>query len=382
MVLDRRRFVANALAGMAATAFFPSLSFAAAPTDRRFVFLIQRGAADGLHMLAPTGDPVFAGLRGDLAPSLSGGKALGSFFTLHPALARVGQMHEARQVQFVHAVASIYRDRSHFDGQNVLETGGRQPYAEKTGWMNRLIALLPAVEAKGMAIAPAVPMALRGPAQVATYAPSNLQAASDDLMTRVAGLYAQDAQLSGLWQSALATQKLAGDIAGDNGRNAAAVGALAARLLAPADGARVMMIESTGWDTHSGQAARLAAQFKGLDALVAALADGLGPTWNDTLLLVATEFGRTAAVNGTGGTDHGTGSALMLAGGSLNGSGAVHADWPGLGARALLDDRDLRPTIATEAVVAGALARHFALDPARVAQALYPAQTGLKPVIV
>lgn len=381
-MFNRRTFVRSGLAGLAATALFPGISFAAAPTNRRFVFLIQRGAADGLHILAPTGDPAFMGLRANLQASLQGGKPIDGFFTLHPALVRIGQMYEAGQAQFVHATASVYRDRSHFDGQNVLETGGRQAYAERTGWMNRLIGILPSAEAKGMAIAPAVPMAMRGSAQVATYAPSNLQPASVDLMSRVTALYADDAQLAPLWQSALATQKLTGDIAAENGRNAAALGALAAKLLAPADGARIMMIESEGWDTHSGQVGRMTAQLRGLDALTAALADGLGSTWNGTLLLIATEFGRTAAVNGTGGTDHGTGSLMMLMGGGLGSGGKVHADWPSLGASALLDGRDLKPTIATEAVICGAVARHFGLDPARVAPALYPAQAGLKPVMI
>ncbi|PDH65770.1 MAG: hypothetical protein CNE89_10675 [Sphingomonadaceae bacterium MED-G03] len=378
-MLDRRGFI-GAASGIAATLAVPRIAYAArAPTDRRFVLLIQRGAADGLHILAPTGDPAFAAQRSAFADKLEGGLVLGSsFFTLHPALVRIGQMAEQKQARFVHATASAYRDRSHFDGQNVLESGGLRPYAEKTGWMNRLLTQLPGARDRGLAIAPAIPMALRGPAQVATYAPSALQDASDDLMARVSALYADDPQLAPLWQSALATQKLAGDIAGDNGRNAAAIGALAARLLGPREGARVMMIESNGWDTHSGQAPRMAGQLKGVDALVAALADGLGPAWQETLLIVATEFGRTVAINGTGGTDHGTGGLMMLMGGALPGGGQVDADWPGLAPAALLDGRDLRPTIASEAVIGGALAAHFDIDPAQLTAHLYPAQPRLK----
>lgn len=377
-MFDRRAVIGMGLGGLG-TGLFPRIAFAAAPTDRRFVFIIQRGAADGLDIVAPMGDPAYAGLRGGLAQGVAGGRKLDGLFTLHPALARLGGFYAAGQALFCHAVASAYRDRSHFDGQNVLETGGRLAFAEKSGWMNRLVGLLPKDEAKGLAVAPAIPMAMRGPVQVESYAPSNLKAASDDLMMRVSALYAEDRQLDPLWRSALATRKLTGDIAVDDGRNAAAIGSLAARLMTPADGARVVMIESGGWDTHSGQVGRLAAQLRGLDALVGAMADGLGPVWRRTMVLVATEFGRTAAVNGTGGTDHGTGAVAMLAGGAVRG-GRVMADWPGLGVSALYQGRDLKPTLAVEALVCGAVAGHFGLDPARVAAGLYPAQPGLRPV--
>jgi uncharacterized protein (DUF1501 family) len=191
-----------------------------------------------------------------------------------------------------------------------------------------------------------------------------------------------------LWQSALATRALAGgagaSAGGPNGGAAggAQIGKLAASLLAPVDGARLMMIETTGWDTHSAQPARLNAQLKNLDAMIGALADGLGPAWANTVVVVATEFGRTAAVNGTQGTDHGTGSAALILGGGMRNGGKVHADWPGLGAGALYENRDLKPTMAMEALIAGVLAQHYAMDPARLIRAVYPDQPGLKPVLV
>jgi len=374
-MFNRRTFIGSAAL---AAAFAPRIVFAQAPTDRRFVFIIQRGAADGLAIVAPTGDPGFSGARGQLAQGVAGGAQLDSTFTLHPALAETAKLYGTGQALFGHALASAYRDRSHFDGQNVLETGGRAAYAEKTGWMNRLAALLPGDEGRALAIAQAVPMALRGPAEVATYAPSNLPSASEDLLMRVGAMYERDSQLHPLWQSAIETRALAGDLAGGNGRNGQATGEIAARLMAPADGARLVMIETGGWDTHSGQNARLAAQLKGLDAMIAALRAGLGPAWSETMVLVATEFGRTVAVNGTGGTDHGTGAAAMLIGGAVKG-GRVVADWPGLGADALYEGRDLRPTMQLEAFVAGALAGHYGLDPARVARGVYPAIAGLRP---
>ncbi len=379
-MLDRRRFL-GAAGALATTALLPRIAYAGpAATEQRFVFIIQRGAADGLHILAPTGDPAFLKQRGVMADTLLGGEVLGeSFFTLHPSLKRVGLLAKQKQARFVHASASAYRDRSHFDGQNVLESGGRQPYTEKTGWVGRLLMQLPAMQDRAMAIAPSVPMAMRGSTQVATYAPSALSDASDDIMTRVSALYADDAQLASLWDSARATHELADNLDLDGHRGAAAIGMLAGQMLAQPHGARIMMMESDGWDMHSSQAPRMAMQLKNLDAMIASLADGLGAAWTKTLVIVASEFGRTVAINGTAGTDHGTGGLMMLMGGALDGAGQVDADWPGLNPAALLDGRDLRPTIAAEAVIGASLAAHFGLDPERLMTRLYPSQPGLKP---
>ena len=173
------------------------------------------------------------------------------------------------------------------------------------------------------------------------------------------------------WSEAMATRTLTSDLAAANGQNAAATGTLAARLIAPANGARIAMIETGGWDTHTGQRARLGAQLKGLDAIIGALQAGLGPLWNDTMVLVATEFGRTVAVNGTGGTDHGTGSSAMLLGGAVRG-GRVLADWPGLGQAQLREGRDLAPTTDLRAVMKGVLAEHLGLDDRRLGEIIFP----------
>ncbi len=370
--VDRRQLLAAGSLGALASLFAPRIAFARAATARRFVFIIQRGAADGLGTIGAVGDPAFAAARGDLAADFATGVKLDTTFTLHPAMTQAAALYGQGEALFAHAVASPYRDRSHFDGQNVLETGGAGAYQVKDGWLNRLLALLPPDEARAIAVSATVPLALRGPREVASYAPSALPAASDDLLTRVGMLYGGDQQLHGLWSEAMATRQLTSDLAADNGRNAAATGALAARLLAPANGARVAMIETGGWDTHAGQRGRLAAQLKGLDAMVAALKAGMGPVWADTLVVVATEFGRTVAVNGTGGTDHGTASAAMLFGGGVKG-GRVLADWPGLAQPQLYDARDLRPTTDLDAFIAGAVAGHYALDFARVLPTLFPA---------
>ncbi|WP_227339959.1 DUF1501 domain-containing protein [Sphingopyxis sp. P8] len=372
MRFSRRSLLVSGLGIAAAAAATPRFAYAAAGTTRRLVFIIQRGAADGLATLAPTGDPAFTSARKALADETAGGAKLDAMFTLHPALANTATLYGAKQAHFAHAVATAYRDRSHFDGQNMLEGGGARPYGREDGWVGRMLTLLPDAEREALAIAAAVPLALRGPFPVGTYAPSRLPQADADLIARLSALYADDPLLHPLWDSAVKTQELAGDIGGNNGRNGADLGKLAASLMQPADGARVMMVETGGWDTHSGQRGRLVAQLRGLDQLVAALQTGLGTAWNDTLVIVATEFGRTVEVNGTGGTDHGTASSAMFLGGALAHGGTVVADWPGLAPASRYEGRDLRPTRNLESVIAEAVAHHYALDPKRVMTTLYP----------
>lgn len=375
-MLTRRSFIAAAGAGSALATFsVPRMLVASPNTERRFVFIIQRGAADGLSIVAPTGDPAFSALRGDFASESMAGTKLGSFFTLHPALSETAKMYGDKQALFVHAVASPYRDRSHFDGQNVLETGGEAAYRLKDGWMNRLLGLLPSHEAKALALSSTVPMALRGAHEVSSFANSQLPSPSDDLLARVTTLYEGDQQLHELWVAALDTRMKAGGSAqvGGGGRGAA-TGALAAKMLV-GEGARLVMVETNGWDTHSGQRGRLNAQLRDLDQLLAALKTGLGAEWSNTLVVVATEFGRTARPNGTGGTDHGQASAALLLGGAVAGRKVI-ADWPGLSQSALYEGRDLKPTMDLDALIAGALAQHYALEPRRVMTALFPETRG------
>ena len=376
-MIARRDLLSAAALGAGALFVAPGLALATVPTERRFVFIIQRGAADGLDILRPTGDPAFATLRGELIGDTAAGTKLDAMFTLHPALAEVGRMYGQGQALFVHAVASPYRDRSHFDGQNVLETGGAQPYAVRDGWLNRLVTMLPRSSDEAIAIAATVPTALRGSVQVASFAPSALPHAADDLMTRVTALYDADPQLHPVWQAALETKGLAADAAA--GQDPASLGRLTASFLTKPDGPRIAMLETLGWDTHSAQRGRLANQLKNLDAMLAAMRDGLGTAWATTTVLVATEFGRTAAVNGTGGTDHGTGSVAMLVGGAVKG-GRVVADWPGLAQASLYQARDLRPTSTLDALIAGAAAESLALDPERVGRGLFAQATSDRPM--
>ena len=368
MSMDRRGFMAAATLLAA-----PQVLFAQAATERRFVFIIQRGAADGLNIVIPYAEPAYANLRGGLAIDPAAALKLDGTFALHPALPKLRELYAGGEATFVHAVASRYRDRSHFDAQNVLETGGKSPYQLKDGWMNRLLGMLPRDGKEAIAFAPAVPLAMQGAVPVTTYAPSTLPEANEDLLMRVGQLYAPDRQLHGLWTSALEARGMAGQRMGGGGnpQDAAALGHIAAGFLARADGPRIAMLETSGWDTHSGQDARLTRQLSGLDGLIGALREGMGATWAQTVVLVATEFGRTVAANGTGGTDHGTAAAAMVIGGAVQG-GRIIADWPGLAPGNLFEGRDLKPTQAQDTVIASTCAEAFKLDPQRTTQVLFP----------
>ena len=369
-MMNRRQMMSSSLAGVALSAAFPVSAWAAANHSKRLLFIIQRGAADGLSTLMPIGDPDFGRIRP--AEAAAAGAKLDSMFALHPNMAESASLFAAKEARFVHALASSYRDRSHFDGQNMLESGAARPYGRDDGWLNRLAANLPAGGAKALAIGPSIPLLLRGPADVASYAPSRLPEANDDLMRRVSMLYAEDAALAPMWETALSTRDMAGSTIGGGIRKGADVGAMVAGLMKGPTGARIVSLETDGWDTHTGQAQRLGNQLQQLDALIGAVKSGLGIAWNDTLIMVATEFGRTVSLNGTAGTDHGTASAAMLFGGSLNGGGKVTADWPGLSASNLYEGRDLKPTLRMENIISEALAGHYARDPVTLRRTLFP----------
>ena len=372
--LDRRSLLAGSLVLGAGSLALPRIAFAQGAGSRNLLFVLLRGAADGLAMLAPVGDPGFEALRGASLTDYENAPRIGSFFAVHPALAEIAKSAQAGEALFVHAAATAYRERSHFDGQNLIETGGTAPYATKDGWLNRLAGLMnegaPA-PLRALAIAQAVPLALRGSAPVSNYAPSALPQASEDLLARVSQLYAADSELGPLWSRALETKAMAGDDTMRNLNDARAAGELAASLMRDAGGARIGMIELGGWDTHANQRGAFARSARQLDALLAAYKAGMGAGWADTMVVVATEFGRTAKLNGTGGTDHGTASAALVMGGAVRG-GRVVADWPGLAEAQLYEGRDLAPTTALESVLAGAVAEHLRLDPVRAMAQLFP----------
>lgn len=381
---QRRRALTCLLAGVGSIALPARLSLAAIdsnPESPRLVVVMLRGALDGLAAVAPVGDPDHAALRGH-HDALQGGAhplSLDSFYALHPALQTLHRWWAERQLIVLHAVASPYRERSHFDAQQMIESGGDRPFALQTGWLGRA---LQAAGKPAVALSPAMPLALRGAAQASTWTPDRRDGGDEDLWARIARLYGQDPALGGAWTKALAQQGMAREAgsasvgkpgndkaAGDD--SFASMARQAGAFLTAERGARVAWLEMGGWDTHFQQAARLQRQLGSLDRGLAALRDALGVHWARTAVLVMTEFGRTVAINGTGGTDHGTGAVAFLAGGAVAG-GRVLADWPGLSARQLWEGRDLRPTQDIRPVMGALLQRQLGMSLAQIQSGVLP----------
>jgi uncharacterized protein (DUF1501 family) len=379
-------------------ATLPGVSFAApASGDARLVVLILRGALDGLSLVPPYGDDGYAAARGPLAIArpreAKGALDLDGFFGLHPALPQLHERWRERELIVVHATASPYRERSHFDGQNVLENGGDRPSGAASGWLNRALGALPAPRAEGLALGQNVPLILRGPAPVGSWAPSLLPEVEPELVARLRDLYSNDGTLAARLDEATRIGALADEdgapgggaqrqmARAGNGARLKAIAETAGHLLAAADGPRVAVMDAGGWDTHAGEGGaegQLAGRLRTLDDVLAALRAGLGAAWARSAVLVCTEFGRTVEVNGTRGTDHGTGAAALLVGGALAG-GRVLADWPGLAPRQRHEGRDLRPTTDLRAVAKGLLAEHLAV-PVGALGAVFPGAERVAPL--
>ena len=392
-MITRRDIIKTAGAG-AAAAVWPTALVAKPDSDARFVLVILRGAADGLSIAAPYGDGNYHGVRGELAlPSpgqADGLLKLDGMFGLHPSLAGVYEEYAKKQALIVHAIASPYRERSHFDGQDVLENGGSGAGLLRDGWLNRALAPLGNSLGNEKAIAMAIntPLVLRGENSVTSWAPSQLPDAEESTIQRLQDLYASDDFFATRLMQALKSQEIASDELGMQrtrvrSRNAEQVRdmmAATARFLSADDGPRIAVLEADGWDTHQNQGTTtgsLANRLAGLDAALTALRDGLGATWFNTVVAVVTEFGRTVHVNGTRGTDHGTATAAILLGGAVSG-GRVLADWPGLAKTDLFEGRDLMPTADTRSLFKGILADHLAVPDAMLERSIFPDSAGAK----
>lgn len=357
----------------AATLALPAFAFGAA-TSKRLVVVVLRGGMDGLAAAPPVGDPAYATARGVLAQEKAKTLALDATFALHPRFENLHAMYRAGEAAIVQAACTPYRERSHFDAQNVLETGGAKPYARNAGWLNAALKALPAERAAGrrelgLALAQQAPLILRGDAAVSTWSPSPLPDANADTIARLMDLYGKrDPGLANALQSAVAANGVAMTGMGGRvgGRTIAPLTKAAGQFLKQPAGPVAAVVEMSGWDTHAqqgGEAGQLAANFALLDQGLAALKTDLGSTWNDTVVVVMTEFGRTVAPNGNRGTDHGTASCAFLLGGAVRG-GRVIADWPGLAPGQLNEGRDLRATTDIRAVLKGVVRDHLGVSDA------------------
>jgi uncharacterized protein (DUF1501 family) len=388
---NRRVFLASAGA-FVAWSRIPTFA-KASERDPRFLVVILRGAMDGLAVVPPIGDPDYSSLRGDLAigaPGLEPVLPLDGFFGLNDALPAFHARYLAGEALVVHAAATPYRDRSHFDGQDVLENGTAGPRAMRTGWLNRAVAALPAGEGispiASLAASPTVPLILRGEAPTVTWTPPILQPASADTVERLLHLYKHsDPELAQVFEAGMGFDQAGGDMDGRRGGKPAVafkrVAEGAGRILAREDGPRVAVISYDGWDTHFNEGAesgRLSRLLAALDEALETLAVELAPVWRDTVVAVVTEFGRTAHPNGSNGTDHGTATTAFLLGGAVKG-GRVIADWPGLKPENLFENRDLAPTTDLRAVLKGLLRDHLGLSERVLGADVFPESADVRP---
>ena len=367
---QRRNLLRAALAG-AALAPWARLSLAAGPSEQRFVLILLRGGMDGLSAVPALGDPAFAEARGPLGVFAGEPLALDSTFALNPLLPQMHAMYGRGELTVLHATGLPYRERSHFDAQQLLESGGTKPYELSTGWLARALAAS-AGRVKGVALETAVPLVLRGPAEVDSWAPSALPEPGADLVARIESMYRADPALAQALARARGLRDQAGMAANPMAQPSAsgvrgpvvALARKAAEFLQR--GSQVAVMEINGWDSHTNQTlpnGAASSNLRTLDAALAALREGLlpGGAWGQTVVLVATEFGREVAMNGNQGTDHGSGGAAFVLGGAVRG-GRVLADWPGLAKKDRFEGRDLRITTDLRGAMRGLLADHLRIS--------------------
>ena len=379
--LNRRLFLGAAGVSLA-FAGRASAQSASGPRNK-MVVIIARGAMDGLSVTVPYGDPNYVPLRGGLAIPApgqpNGALALSEGFGLHPSLKGLHDLYGVGQVRFAPAVAIPARIRSHFDAQDVLENGGEGLRQQTDGWLNRALAASGA-RYHGLSIGAQTPLILRGSAPTSSWAPGGQIEGGDRIASLLQDLYVDDPMLGTNLARGLETEQMA-MVAGDatvRRNDVAGLGAAVARLMAGDQGADLVALSIDGWDTHARQLGQLQTRLTGLDQVIGGLHQGLGEDWNRTVVVVATEFGRTARANGTQGTDHGTGSSLLLAGGVLKQGGLV-GDWPTLAEAKLFENRDLTPTLDVRSVFKGVLRDHMGVDRAALDARVFPGNAAEAP---
>lgn len=344
-------------------------------TQPKVVWVMLRGALDALHTVVPTFEPTLKTLRPNLYHSISNkwlplaqAKSLQQGYALHPALINLHQWYQKQQLLPIVAVSSGFQKRSHFEGQDYLESALSTPDPDN-GWLARAIK---AKNKQAIAIAQSTPISLRGAKQLSnTWYPSRFPDAEQQTYQALQHLYQDDPQLLGRLHEGIAMDALLDEqrMAKKQQGNFVNLCGSCAQLLAQPT-LDCAMLTLGGWDTHKSQSGQLQRQLSLLDNGLQALKTALGPQWDNTLVIVATEFGRTVKENGTRGTDHGTASALFLAGGKING-GQVLGDWPGLQPEQLYQQRDLKATSQHFDWIAAALQQHWQLSDQQL-QTLFP----------
>ena len=433
--LSRRSLLAQAAGLGVSVSFLGGSTFAATDgpmAKRKMVVVICRGGMDGLTVSPPVGDPDYAALRGAVAVPADQGLTLDSTFALHPALACVHALALKGQARIAPAIAGPDRVRSHFEAQDVLETGAPRVYGNVyTGWLNRTLEVMGPSTIQGLSVGPTAPLILRGKVQAASWSSGGSVNETARLPTLLQDLYKSDPLMGPAFARGLETETMgraamsmltsaptpvssdgasmapnamvqkavvqtmtppnamapqnmmqnAQAVAAQRqGREAARkLGATLAGFMVQDGGPRIAAVSLDGWDTHAGQVGQLNTRLSYLDAVLDGLNTGLGAEWSNTVVVAATEFGRTARVNGTGGTDHGTGSTALVLGGGLK-KGGIIGDWPTLKQEALFENRDVRPSLDMRGLFKGVLADHMGVDRKALETTVFPDSAAAKAV--
>lgn len=382
--VSRRNFILGSACSVAAHPLMSGASFASVPSNNRLVVIILRGAMDGLDVVRPVGAPEFAAYRKGL---LAGTLQTGGFYGFHPKLAPLMPMWSSGELAFIHATSTPYRDvRSHFDGQDLLETGGGAGDVQQDGWLNRALAQIPGAEREAaISVGRAPSLILSGNAPTLSWAPDADLTLTGQAQRLLESVYHDDPLFrEGLELAEILSQDEATDQgqAQDSTMARASLGKVtknirgtrelaqytALRLL---DETRIASFSITGWDTHRSQSGAITRPLDKLADVLLTLKSELGSVWGSTTVLAMTEFGRTARVNGGGGTDHGTGGAAVLAGGAVRG-GRVFGKWPGLAEADLYKRRDLMPTSDVRAHAGWLLHSLFGLEKSVIETTVFP----------
>ncbi|OYX00621.1 MAG: hypothetical protein B7Z12_15750 [Caulobacter vibrioides] len=377
---------------------FGTQAFAASEGDlarKKLVVVICRGGMDGLSVSPPVGDQNYAALRGSIAMRRDQVLMLDDTFGLHPELKSVFALAEKGQARIAPAIASPDRARSHFEAQDVLETGSAKVYGAETGWLNRTLeALTPVRKIEGLSVGTTAPLILRGKVQAASWSPGKGVDETARLPMMLQDLYRSDPLLGPAFARGLETEAMAetamasqasGSAMGGGVQNRGGVetarklGSTLGGFMIQAGGPQIAAVLLDGFDTHANQPGPIATRLSAMDAMLDGLHTGLGAEWKDTVVVVVTEFGRTARVNGTGGTDHGTASTGLILGGALKRGGIV-GDWPGLADKALFENRDTAPTMDVRGLFKGVLADHMGVDRALIDKTVFPDSADVKAV--
>lgn len=387
----RRDFFAGALGLGLSVQFLGSAAAHAGPlATRKLIVIVCRGAMDGLSATPPIGDPDYRALRGELALG-DETLMLDGYFGLHPTMAAFHALAKGGEARIVPAIATPDRARSHFEAQDVLESGSARVYATTTGWLNRAVSAMAADRrVKALAVGATTPLLLRGPGESSTWSSGKALPAQARLPTLLQDLYRDDPGLSralarGLSTEAMAQAAMTGlpaTVQGDPRAAARKMGATLAGFMLQADGPQVASLSLDGFDTHASQGAatgQLAQRLSYLDSVIDGVHSGMGEGWRDTVVVVCTEFGRTARVNGTRGTDHGTASTALLAGGALKAGGIV-GDWPTLKDAALFENRDLAPTLDMRSLFKGVLGDHMGVPRKALDATIFADSADVKPL--